>query len=218
MVAVREADPWHEGKITTRQRTPPTPARRIGSQACTMIVDRQPSRMDGPVRVMTCGKKTDHQCVVCRPAEILRSSCRKRRSRAGPPATCPYAVGECVRRPRWPCRGVRKRVQVLLSGLDLTVAHAIHDRLQSAPPASSQDACACRRSCIRTWKPRSARSRAGSHTLVRNVLQDIGAPPDFSTDGKRRSSRPRPSSSTRAAMTSTSAGLIRTVRGSSSLG
>ena len=48
---------------------------------------------------------------------------------------------------------------------------------RSAPPASSHDACACRRSCIRTPKSRPEALTAGSHTRVRKALREIGVPP-----------------------------------------
>jgi hypothetical protein len=55
---------------------------------------------------------------------------------------------------------------------------------RSVPPASSQEACACRRSCMRTQISRSAAFRAGNQTLVRNRL--LGRCPSVSTDRARR--------------------------------
>lgn len=58
--------------------------------------------------------------------------------------------------------------------------------LRSEPPASSHEACAWRRSCIRTGKSMPLALTAGSHTRVRKVLREIGVP---ALVAKSRSSR-----------------------------
>jgi len=45
---------------------------------------------------------------------------------------------------------------------------------RSEPPASSQEAWACRRSCIRTLKETPLALTAGCQIRVRNVLREIG--------------------------------------------
>jgi hypothetical protein len=64
--------------------------------------------------------------------------------------------------------GVRKGVQVSLGGAQAAVTQPLFDDLKIGATASSQDACACRRSRKRTLKSRSAAASAGSHTFVRN--------------------------------------------------
>ena len=48
--------------------------------------------------------------------------------------------------------------------------------LMSEPPASSQEACACRRSWTRASKSTQAALPAGIQTRVRKVLREIGVP------------------------------------------
>ena len=61
--------------------------------------------------------------------------------------------------------------------------------LRSAPPASSQEAWAWRRSWTRTAKPMPLALTAGSQMRVRKVLREIGVP---ALVANSRSSRPMP--------------------------
>jgi hypothetical protein len=77
--------------------------------------------------------------------------------------------------------GFWERVEVLLGGLDLGVAHPLlHGSEVGAfgqePGARSQEAWAWRRSWMRTGKSTPLAVTAGIQTRVRKVLREIGVP------------------------------------------
>ena len=72
--------------------------------------------------------------------------------------------------------GFGQRVQVLLGGLNLGVAHAFHDELEVGAFGEQPGGVAWRSSCIRTGKSTPLALTAGSQTRVRNVLREMGLP------------------------------------------
>jgi hypothetical protein len=66
--------------------------------------------------------------------------------------------------------GFGQRMQVLLGGLDGACPSRSITDLRSEPPANSQEAWACRRSCIRTSKSTADALTAGCQIRVRKVV------------------------------------------------